>query len=83
MTKPNFKLRLVPRSRPLAALSRAEKIAAAIGYLRSRGRYVLDAGSRRPSWGVPGDPTVKPQKVNYRSAPTFFGRIAEMIKALA
>lgn len=56
MSKPRFKLHLVPKQRPLAALSRAEKLAAAIGYLRGRNRYVLDAGSRRPAWGVPGDP---------------------------
>lgn len=33
--------------------TRAEKLAAAIGYLRSRNLYVLDKGAQKPSWGVP------------------------------
>lgn len=54
MTKPRMKLRLVPSiERPLAVLSRAEKLAHAVAWLRSRNRYVLDVGSRRPAWGVP------------------------------
>lgn len=57
MVKPHLRLRLVkPRERPLAPLSRAEKLAQAIGWLRQRGRYVLDTGTPKPKWGVPGDP---------------------------
>ena len=41
--------------RPLANLSKAEKIAQAIGYLRSRGLYVLDQGTPRPKWGISGE----------------------------
>lgn len=48
-------LRLVqPADRPLANLSRAEKLAKAIAYLRERNLYVLDRGTRAPKWGVPG-----------------------------
>ena len=51
------RLRLVrPALRPLAKLSRAEKLAAAIAYLRRRGIYVLDQDTPRPKWGVPGAP---------------------------
>ena len=35
---------------PLPA-SNAEKLAAAIAYLRSRGKYVLDIGTPTPQWG--------------------------------
>lgn len=42
---------------PLPA-SRADKLAAAIGWLRSRNRYVLDRGAKKPGWGVPGQPKV-------------------------
>jgi len=60
VSKPRFKLRLVPRERPLAPLSRAEKLASAIGYLRARGKYLLDAGTPKPRWGIAGDwPKVK------------------------
>jgi len=55
MSKPRIKLRSVkPTERPLAALTQAEKLAHAIGWLRNRGRYVLDQGSVKPAWGVPG-----------------------------
>ncbi len=54
--KPRFKLRLVPEDRPLAPLTRAEKLANAIGWLRSRGRYVLDRGSSKPAWGLAHQP---------------------------
>jgi len=57
MGKPRIRLRLVAKERPLAALSRAEKLASAIGWLRSRNRYVLDTDSVRPKWGVPYDKT--------------------------
>ena len=54
--KVRFKLRIVPReSRPLANLSRAEKLAKAIAFLRERNRYILDQRTQRPAWGVPGD----------------------------
>lgn len=53
--KPRIRLRLVAADRPLAALTRAEKLAAAIGWLRSRNCYVLDANSRKPGWGIPYD----------------------------
>ena len=58
MTKPRIRLRIVPKpeERPLAPLTRAEKLASAIAFLRERGAYVLDKGARRPSWGVPGSP---------------------------
>jgi hypothetical protein len=47
------KLRLVrPAERPLANLTRAEKLTAAIGFLRERNRYLLDSGSAKPKWGV-------------------------------
>lgn len=52
MTKPHLRLVRV-KARPLAALSRAEKLANAIAFLRARNRYVLDAHSRRPAWGIP------------------------------
>ena len=35
--------------------SRADKLASAIGWLRSRNRYVLDKGARKPTWGIPGE----------------------------
>lgn len=55
--KPRIRLRLVtPANRPLGPLSRAEKLAKAIAFLRARNRYVLDKGSERPAWGVPGTP---------------------------
>jgi hypothetical protein len=55
--KPRFRLRLVRTAeRPLRALSMAEKRAAAIAYLKQRNLYVLQQGSKRPSWGVPGTP---------------------------
>ena len=55
--KPRMKLRLVaPVERPLGPLSRAEKLAKAIAWLRARNRYVLDKGSEKPQWGVPGTP---------------------------
>lgn len=64
MTKPHFRLRLVVRpehppavpERPLAPLTRAEKLVKAIAFLRDRkprSRYVLDKGSSKPEWGVP------------------------------
>ena len=40
-------------------VTRADKLAAAIGWLRSRNRYVLDQGAVKPSWGVPGTPKYK------------------------
>ena len=49
--KPRFKLRLVA-PRPLAALSMAEKRAAAVAWIRSRGKYVLDANTPKPAWGI-------------------------------
>lgn len=49
--KPRIRLRLVPQQRPLGPLTRAEKLAKAIAFLRTRGRYVLDAGSPKPRWG--------------------------------
>ena len=49
--KPNFKLKLV-QAKP------DDKLAKAIAYLRSRNLYVLDKGSKQPSWGVPGTPKV-------------------------
>ncbi len=59
MVKTRMKLRLVtPAERPLAPLSRAEKLAKAIGWLRARNRYVLDQGASKPGWGVPGLPKV-------------------------
>ena len=56
MSKPHFRLRLVkPRERPLAPLSRAEKLANAKVYLQQRGIYVLDRGTPRPKWGTPNE----------------------------
>ena len=56
MTKPHIRLRLVPRSeRPLAALSKAEKLAQAKAYLQRRGLWILDRGTPRPGWGVAGE----------------------------
>ena len=55
MSKVRFRLRLVaPTDRPLRQLTQAEKLLRAKAWLRSRNRYILDAGSRRPSWGIPG-----------------------------
>lgn len=48
------RLRLVTPARPLAHLSRAEKLSKAIAYLRERNLYVLDIGAQAPKWGVPG-----------------------------
>ena len=52
--KPHFRLRLVTAERPLRTLSMAEKRAAAIAYLKQRNLYVLQQGSKRPAWGIPG-----------------------------
>lgn len=52
--KPRLKL-VDGQPTPLPA-SREDKLAAAIGYLRSRNLYVLDRGAQKPSWGVPGTP---------------------------
>lgn len=38
----------------------AEKLSHAIAYLRSKGRYVLDAGSTRPAWGTPHEVPTAP-----------------------
>jgi hypothetical protein len=55
--KPHFRLRLVrQQERPLAPLTRAEKLAQAINFLRSRNRYILDQGAAKPAWGRPGMP---------------------------
>ena len=55
--KPHFRLRLVKTGeRPLRILSMAEKRAEAILYLKRRNLYVLQQGSKRPGWGVPGTP---------------------------
>ncbi len=55
------RLRIVREpERPLAALSRAEKLAKAIAYLRQRGKYVLDIGSAKPRWGVCGELPERP-----------------------
>lgn len=61
MSKPRFKLRLVKKERPLGPLTRAEKLAAAIGYLRERGLYLLDRGTPRPRWGLPNE---QPRELN-------------------
>lgn len=82
MTKPHFRLRLVKEDRPLAPLSRAEKVAKAIDFLRSRNRYVLDKGAIRPKWGVAGEPKRNAQRVSYRSVPTLMERFAETISTL-
>ena len=57
-----MKLRLVaPAERPLAPLSRAEKLARAQAYLQRRGIYILDRGTPKPKWGVAGEiPNVEP-----------------------
>lgn len=48
------RLRLVRSvERPLAKLTRAEKLAVAIAYLRRRNIYVLDQGAKKPKWGIP------------------------------
>ena len=78
--KPHIRLRLVPSAeRPLGPLSRAEKIAKAIAFLRSRNRYVLDIGSEKPKWGHPGEPPRALPAVEQRGMPTFFERIAERL----
>ena len=53
--KPHLRLRLVRSPRPLGPLTRAEKLAVAIKFLRERGLYVLDIGARRPKWGTPNE----------------------------
>lgn len=40
-----------PRLRPVPVESKLQQ---AIRYLRERNLYILDAGSKRPGWGVPG-----------------------------
>ena len=47
--KPRIRLRVV-ETEP------QDKLAKAIAWLRSRNLYVLDKGSRKPSWGIPGTP---------------------------
>lgn len=58
--KPHFRLRVVKtKERPLAPLSRAEKLAQAKAYLQRRrplaplGLYILTKGTPKPSWGLP------------------------------
>ena len=52
----NIHLRLVPsQDRPLGPLTRAEKLALAIAYLRDRNLYLLDRDTHRPNWGVAGE----------------------------
>ena len=40
-----------PRLRPVLVESKLEK---AIKWLRERNLYILDSGSKRPGWGIPG-----------------------------
>lgn len=40
-----------PRLRPVLVESKLEK---AIKWLRERNLYILDSGSQRPKWGIPG-----------------------------
>ena len=77
MSKPRFKLRLVNAERPLAPLSRAEKLAQAKAYLQRRGIYILDQGSPKPRWGTPGEPPRILPAVEQRGVPNFLQRIAE------
>ena len=46
------RVRMVP-AQP-AAKTMQERLSDAIAYLRRRGIYVLDKGSPKPNWGVPG-----------------------------
>ena len=52
---PRLRLHLVKTDRPLGPLTRAEKLALAIAYLRDRNLYLLDRGTCRPQWGVAGE----------------------------
>jgi len=75
MAKPHLPLVRV-KERPLAKLFQAEKIASAIGYLRSRGLYVLDKGTPA-KWG---DPTKLPKSlppVIQHGRPGFFKSIGD------
>lgn len=38
----------------LRVVQQESKLDAAIKWLRSRNLYILDVGSKRPGWGVPG-----------------------------
>lgn len=55
--KPRFKavagrpMEIKPRLRPVMVESKLQQ---AIRYLRERNLYILDAGSKRPGWGIPG-----------------------------
>ncbi len=60
--KPHLRLIRV-KERPLGPLTRAEKLAKAIGWLRSRNRYILDQGAKQPGWGIPG--SVKKQCLQF------------------
>jgi len=59
--KPRMKLRLVPQERPLAPLTRAEKLTQAKAYLQRRGLYILDRGTPKPKWGLSND---QPKELN-------------------
>ena len=52
--KPRLRL-VLPDGRPLANLSRAEKLAQAIAYLQRRGLYIMDRNTPRPKWGTPNE----------------------------
>ena len=79
--KPRIRLHLVEsQERPLAPLTRAEKLAKAIAWLRSRNRYVLDRGSERPKWGVPGEMEKRRIEGSYHGMPTLLERIADRFR---
>ncbi len=50
--KPHLRLVRI-KERPLAKLSQAEKLAQAKAWLIGRGKYILQPGAPKPSWGVP------------------------------
>ena len=80
--KPRIRLRLVAAERPLAPLSRAEKLAQAKAYLQRKGLYVLDRGTPKPKWGVPGEPPRAVMRDAYRTVPTLLERMGESIRTL-
>ncbi len=80
--KPRFKLRLVAAAdRPLAKLSHAEKLVRAKAILRRSGKYILDRGTPKPKWGVPGEIQLPPYRDTYHGMPPLFKRIADRFRS--
>jgi len=79
--KPRLHL-VLPTKRPLTHLTRAEKLAHAKAYLQRRGLYVLDRGTPKPKWGIPGEPPRVTVSGTYRGLPTLIEQFSEQIRTL-